>query len=46
VVLVRRDKKNTFFEKQPGEVAENKGFELKNKAERTEKQSGEVVEST
>ena len=38
--------KNTFFEKQSGEVAENKGPELENKPEQTGKQSGEVVENT
>jgi hypothetical protein len=46
VVLVGWDKKNTFFEKQTGEAIENKGLDLKNKAEQTEKQSGEVVENT
>jgi hypothetical protein len=45
-VLVGWDKKNTFFEKQTGEAIENKGLDLKNKAEQTEKQSGEVVENT
>jgi hypothetical protein len=35
-----------FFEKQSGEVAENKGSRLKNKPEQSGKQSGEVVENT
>jgi hypothetical protein len=39
-------RKNTFFEKQTGEVVENKGSALKNEPERTEKQSGEVIENT
>ena len=46
MVLVGWDKKNTFFEKRTGEVAENKGSATKNKPEQTEKQSGEVVENT
>jgi hypothetical protein len=39
-------KKNTFFKKQSGEVAENKRSGPENKAEQTGKQSGEVVENT
>ncbi|HET9179602.1 MAG TPA: hypothetical protein VFQ24_14690 [Terriglobia bacterium] len=38
--------KNTFFEKQTGEVVEKKEKLPKNKPERTGKQSGEVVENT
>ncbi|HEV2245603.1 MAG TPA: hypothetical protein VGW37_03035 [Terriglobia bacterium] len=38
--------KKMFFEKQSGEVAENKGSGPKNKPERTGKRSGEVVENT
>jgi len=38
--------KRCYFKKQSGEVAENKGLAIKNKAEQTEKQSGEVVENT
>jgi hypothetical protein len=41
-----KTKKNTFFQKQSGEVIENKGLATKNKAEQTGKQSGEVVENT
>jgi len=41
-----KNRKNTFFKKQSGEVAENKGSATKNKAEQTEKQTGEVVENT
>jgi len=41
-----KTKKNTFFKKQSGEVIDKKGSGLKNKAEQTEKQSGEVVENT
>ncbi|HET9179868.1 MAG TPA: hypothetical protein VFQ24_16055 [Terriglobia bacterium] len=40
------DRKNTFFEKQTGEVVENKEKWSKNKPEQTGKQSGEVVENT
>jgi hypothetical protein len=40
VVLLERDKRIPYFEKQTGDVAENKGSDLKNKAEQTEKQSG------
>jgi len=40
------DKKTHFFEKQSGEVTDNKGLDLKNKPEQTGKQSGEVVENT
>ena len=42
----RMGQKNTFFEKQSGEVAENKESGLKNKPEQTGKQRGEVVENT
>jgi hypothetical protein len=38
-------KKNTFFEKQSGEVIDNNRSCLKNKAEQTGKQSGEVIEN-
>jgi hypothetical protein len=39
-------KKNTFFEKQSGEVIDNTRSSPENKAEQTEKRSGEVVENT
>ena len=42
----RKTKKNTFFQKRTGEVAENKGSALKNEPERTGKRTGEVVENT
>ncbi len=38
--------KRCYFKKQTGEVIDNKGSVLKNKAKQTEKQSGEVVENT
>ncbi|HET9179079.1 MAG TPA: hypothetical protein VFQ24_12045 [Terriglobia bacterium] len=38
--------KNTFFEKQTGEVVEKKEKWPKNKPEQTGKQSGEVIENT
>ena len=42
----KKTKKNTFFEKRTGEVAENKESAPKNEPERTGKRSGEVVENT
>ena len=42
----RMGQKKYVFEKQSGEVAEKKGSALKNKPERTGKQSWEVVENT
>jgi ribosomal protein L21E len=36
--------KNTFFEKQTGEVIENKGNAYITSQKQTEKQTGEVVE--
>jgi hypothetical protein len=41
-----KQKKNTFFRKQTGEVIDNTGSAPKNKPEQTEKQSGEAVENT
>jgi hypothetical protein len=38
--------KTRFFEKQSGEVIDNKGLATKNKPEQTEKQTGEVVGNT
>ncbi len=41
-----RGTKNTFFGKQSGEAAENKGKDYMDSQKQTEKQSGEVVENT
>ena len=41
-----RGTKNTFFEKQSGEAAENKGEGYMDSQKQTGKQSGEVVENT
>ena len=42
----KKTKKNTFFQKRTGEIAENTGSDPKNEPERTGKRSGEVIENT
>ena len=42
----RKNKKNTFFEKQSREVIEKNRSGLKNKPKQTQKQSREVIENT